>query len=236
MLLSLFLLLLAQDVAQPVNNIAPDLPAAIQLAQEGRSAEALAALQKIAAANPNDHLARLWIANVHERMGHPELAAAVYHSIVLEDARDVDAWIGLGTALLQEDQVADGLDALRRAEQLAPQNPNVLAALGGGYHLAGQSVQSVGYYEKLATMSPTEANMFALENARREYRHRIESQTYDEQFNGTTPSTRGEDLAVNYRLSEIFRVIGRAQFQRKFARNENREGGGIEWRWTPWGI
>src|SRR5947208_13570863 len=107
MLLSLFLLLLAQGAAQPApNNIAADLPAAIQLAQEGRSAEALAALQKIAAANPNDHLARLWIANVHERMGHPELAAAVYHSIVLEDPRDVDAWIGLGTALLQEDQVA----------------------------------------------------------------------------------------------------------------------------------
>ncbi len=235
MLLSVFLLLLAQDVAQPVNNVAPDLPAAIQLAQEGRNAEALVALQKIAASNPDDQLTRLWIASVHDRMGHPDLAEPIYHSIVLEDPRNVDAWIGLGTVLLQQDQIADGIDALKRAEELAPQNPNVLAALGSGYRLAGRSAQSVEYYQRLATMSPTPANMLTAESARREYRHRVESQTYDEQYNGTTPATRGEDLALNYRLSERVRVIGRAQVQTKFGRREDREGGGVEWRWTPWG-
>jgi YaiO family outer membrane protein len=235
MLLSVFLLLLAQDVAQPVNNVAPDLPAAIQLAQEGRNAEALVALQKIAASNPDDQLTRLWIASVHDRMGHPDLAEPIYHSIVLEDPRNVDAWIGLGTVLLQQDQIADGIDALKRAEQLAPQNPNVLAALGSGYQLAGRSAQSVEYYQRLATMSPTPANMLTAESARRESRHRVESQTYGEQYNGTTPTTRGEDLALNYRLSESVRVIGRAQVQTKFGRREDREGGGVEWRWTPWG-
>ena len=235
MLLSVFLLLLAQDVAQPVNNVAPDLPAAIQLAQEGRNAEALVALQKIAASNPDDRLTRLWIASVHDRMGHPDLAEPIFHSIVLEDPRNVDAWIGLGTVLLQQDQIADGIDALKRAEELAPQNPNVLAALGSGYQLAGRSAQSVEYYQSLATTSPTPANMLTAETARREYRHRVESQTYDEQYNGTTPATRGEDLALNYRLSERVRVIGRAQVQTKFGRREDREGGGVEWRWTPWG-
>ena len=235
MLLSVFLLLLAQDVAQPVNNAAPDLPAAIQLAQEGRNGEALVALQKIAASNPDDQLTRLWIANVHDRMGHPDLAEPIYHSIVLEDPRNVDAWIGLGTVLLQQDQIADGIDALKRAEELAPQNPNVLAALGSGYQLAGRSAQSVEYYQRLATTSPTPANMLTAETARREYRHRVESQTYDEQYNGTTPATRGEDLSLNYRLSERVRVIGRAQVQTKFGRREDREGGGVEWRWTPWG-
>jgi len=235
MLLSVFLLLLAQDVAQPVNNAAPDLPAAIQLAQEGRNAEALVALQKIAASNPDDQLTRLWIADVHDRMGHPDLAEPIYHSIVLEDPRNVDAWIGLGTVLLQQDEIADGIDALKRAEELAPQNPKVLAALGSGYQLAGRSAQSVEYYQRLATTSPTPANMLTAETARREYRHRVESQTYDEQYNGTTPATRGEDLALNYRLSERVRVIGRAQIQTKFGRREDREGGGVEWRWTPWG-
>jgi YaiO family outer membrane protein len=235
MLLSVFLLLLAQNVTEPVSNVTPDLPAAIQMAQEGRNAEALAALQKIAASNPDDQLTRLWIANVHDRMGHPDLAEPIYHSIVLEDPRNVDAWIGLGTVLLQQDQIADGIDALKRAEELAPQNPNVLAALGSGYQLAGRSAQSMEYFQRLATMSPTPANMLTAETARREYRHRVESQTYDEQYNGTTPATRGEDLALNYRLSERVRVIGRAQVQTKFGRREDREGGGVEWRWTPWG-
>ena len=30
-------------------------------------------------------------------------------------------------------------------------------------------------------------------------------------------------------------MIGRAQVQTKFGRREDREGGGVEWRWTPWG-
>ena len=147
------------------------------------------ALQKIAASNPDDQLTRLWIASVHDRMGHPDLAEPIYHSIVLEDPRNVDAWIGLGAVLLQQDQIADGIDALKRAEELAPQNPKVLAALGSGYQLAGRSAQSMEYYQRLATTSPTPANMLTAETARREYRHRVESQTYDEQYNGTTPAT-----------------------------------------------
>jgi len=235
MLLCLFLLL-AQTAVQPgVNNVAPDLPAAIQLAQEGRNAEALVALQKIAAANPDDHLARLWIANVQARLGNPDLAEAVYHSIAIEDPRNVDAWIGLGTVLLRQDRVEEGLEALRRAEQLSPQNPNVWAALASGYQLAGEQTQSISYYERLAGASRTPANVLNLENARSQRAHRIQSQTFVEDYNGNTPSTRGEDLALNYRLSEKMRLIGRGQFQRKFARNENRFGGGVQWQWTPWG-
>src|SRR5207244_5433761 len=143
MLLSLFLLLAAQNVPQPAPTASPDLPAAIRLVQEGRNAEALAALQKVAAADPGDRTARLWIASVHARMGHPDLAEPVYHSIVLEDPRNVDAWVGLGTVLLQQDRVVEGLDALKRAEQLSPENPEVIAALARGYQLAGEHVQSI---------------------------------------------------------------------------------------------
>jgi YaiO family outer membrane protein len=234
MLLSLLLLLLAQNVPQPVSASA-DLSAAIQLSQQGRNAEALVALQKIAAADPDDHLVRLWIANVHARMGHPELAENVYRSIATEDPQNVDAWVGLGTVLLQEDRISEGLDALNRAEQLAPENPSVWGALASGYELAGDTNRSIAYYERLVTSSPTSTNRLNLENARRQYQHRLESQTFGEDYTGSTPSTRGEDLAVNYRLSNAVRVSGRWQVERKFSRNENRGGGGVEWRWTPWG-
>lgn len=235
MLLALFLVLLAQDVAPASSTVAVDLTAAIQLAQEGRNEEALAALQKIAAADPDDHLTRLWIASVHARMGHPDLAETVYRSITLEDSGNVDAWVGLGTVLLEQDRISEGVDALRRAEQLAPQNPSVWAALASAYRLAGESTQSMVYYERLATTSPTPANRLNLENARREYRHRLETQSFGEDYNGNTPAARGGDLAVNFRLAEAVRVIGRWQVQRKFNRTENRGGGGFEWRWTPWG-
>jgi Tfp pilus assembly protein PilF len=235
MLLSL-LLVLAQGAAQPVPNASStDMNAAVQLIQQGRNDEALAALQKIAASDPNDHLARLWIASVHARMGHPELAETVYRSIALEDPTNVDAWVGLGTVLLQEDRVSEGLDALRRAEQLAPQNEAVWTALASAYRLAGEDGQSMAYYERLNTTSPTAPNRLNLENARREYRHRFQSQSFGEHYNGSTPETAGEDLAINLRVSDPLRVIGRWQIQRKFSRTENRGGGGLKWRWTPWG-
>ena len=236
MLLSLLLLLLAQDAASAPNAAASsDLSAAIDLAQSGQNAEALAAMQKIAAANPEDHLTRLWIANVHMRMRHPELAEPVYRSITVEDPANVDAWVGLGTALLHEDRIVEGLDVLRRAETIGPENPNVIGALATAYQLAGDHRQSISYRQRLVTMSPTRANVMLLEDARRMYGHRIETQADDEDFTGPTQSTRASDIAINYRLSEMVRLIGRGQLQTKFGRREDREGGGIEWRWTPWG-
>jgi Tfp pilus assembly protein PilF len=236
MLLSLFWLLLAQDVAPAPSTAAPaDLSAAIELTQSGQNADALAAMQKIAAANPEDHLTRLWIANTHMRMGHPELAEPVYRSIALEDPANVDAWVGLGTALLHQDRIVEGLDVLRHAQEIAPENPNVVGALASAYQLAGDDGRSIAYRQLLVRMSPTKANVMLLEDARRAYGHRIEAQAYDEDFTSPTPSTRVSDIAINYRLSEVVRLIGRGQLQTMSGQREDLEGGGLAWRWTPWG-
>src|SRR6185369_12487162 len=236
MLLSFFLLLLAQDVAPAQTTAAAsDLSAAIELAEAGRNAEALAAMQKIVAANPEDHLARLWIANVHMRMGHPELAEPVYRSIGVEDADNVDAWVGLGSALLHQDRIVEALDALTRAEQTAPENAKVVGALASAYQLAGDDRRSIEYRQRVVTMSPTRTNLMLLEDARREYGHRVEAHAYDEDFSSPTPSTRVSDIAINFRLSDVVRLIGRAELQTMSGHRENLDGGGVAWRWTPWG-
>jgi YaiO family outer membrane protein len=235
MLLSLFLLMLAQAATlEPTpTSAAADLPAAIQLSQQGQDAEALAALQKIAAANPNDRVARLQIADLYVRLGHPDLAEPVYRSIVLEDPRNVEALVGVGVALLAQDQVSASIDVLEHTEPLAPEDAALLTALGDANRRAGRTERSIGYFERATAISPTPEHRFALEQARREYGHRVESQTYDEQFSGNTPDTRGTDLGVNVRLSETLRVVGRGQVQTKFGRRENRAGGGGQWRWSP---
>ena len=236
MLLSLFVLLLAQDVAPTQNAAASaDLSAAIELAQSGRNAEALVAMQKIAAANPEDRLTRLWIANVYMRMGQPELAEPIYRSIALEDPRNLDAWIGLGMALLHENRVVESLAALTRAEEISSENPNVAGALASAYQLAGDDRRSIEYRQRLVTMSPTRTNVMLLEDARRAYGHRIEAQAYDEDFSSPTPSTRVSDLAINFRLSDEVRLIGRGELQTMSGQRENLDGGGVAWRWTPWG-
>ena len=243
MLFSLLLVILAQG-AQPapapapataaaVPGLAPGLAEAMQLAQQGRNDEALKALQKIVSKDPNDHVTRLWIAKVHDQMGRPDLAEAVYRSIVLEDPNNIDALLGAGLVAMEQDQIDDAINLLTRAEALAPQNPNVLSALGRAYELAGRDERSLGYYQRNLTALPTERNLIALESAKKQTQNRIESQTYDEQYNGATAATRGEDIAANFRLNDTLRLFGRAQIQSKFSSRENRYGGGAEWHWNP---
>src|SRR4029453_15726563 len=142
-----------------------------------------------------------------------ELAEPIYRSIAIEDPDNVDAWVGLGTALLHQARIVKGLDVLRGAEEIAPEKPAVGGALASAYQLAGDDRRSISYRQRLVTMSPTRANVMLLEDARRAHGHRFETQAYDEDFSGPTQSTRASDIAINYRLSEVGRVIGRAQLQ-----------------------
>ena len=64
----------------------PTHAAAAALAEGGDLEGSLRAFQQIASANPDDHEARLAIAFLQERMGHPDRAEPVYRSVLLENA------------------------------------------------------------------------------------------------------------------------------------------------------
>ena len=83
---AVFALLLLDAPQQPVPP--PTFDQAIQMAGDGRDAEALAAFQQIAAANPDDLKARLWIAQLQERRGDHE--DDEQHENHVDQGRDVD--------------------------------------------------------------------------------------------------------------------------------------------------
>lgn len=228
--LLLTVLLLYSSAGTALAQTAAD---AAQLADEGRDGEALAAFRQRAAQNPNDLEARLWIARLHERMGHPDQAESVYRSVLLEDPDNLEAALGVAATLLARDELDETIDLLEAIEERAPQNATLLSLLGRAHRRAGREAQAIGFFERVVAIAPTDEHRFRLEDARLSYRHRIETRGFGEQFSGTTPDTRGGDLAVNYRLSERLRVIGRGQAQRKFSVSEQRGGGGVEWRWRP---
>jgi tetratricopeptide (TPR) repeat protein len=228
MLVSLLLvLLLGQAPAPPV----PSAAEAIQLADAGMNREALLAFQARAAVNPNDHEARLWIAVLHERMGNDSLAEAVFRSVLLEDPGSVPALTGVGRTLLARDEPAEALEVLERAEELAPQNDAVLEAIGRAHQRAGRDRDALIYLERAYAVAPTQAHLFRLEDARRSFQHRFESQGFNEHFNGATPASSGGDVMVNYRLRDRLRVSGIGQVVRKFRASDARGGGGVEWAW-----
>ena len=107
-----------------------------RLARSGGYEAALKQFQALAAANPDDIDARVWIARLHALMGRPEHAEAVYGSILAVQPQHVDALIGLGNALVTLGQLDDAADALNRAEALAADRPALLTAQGR-LHQAG---------------------------------------------------------------------------------------------------
>jgi len=232
MLFSLLLVtLLAEGPQAPPAASVPTFAEASQLAAEGRNADALAAFQRLAAINPGDHEARIWIARMHERLGRPAVAEAVYRSVLLEDPSNVDAMVGVGTTLIARHVADEAIDVLERAETLAPDNEAVLAALGRAHREAGDTVGAIGYFKRVVAMSPTEQHRLSLEDAQLSYLHRVEAHGLSEDFNTSTSNTSSGGVVVNYRLNDTFRVFGRGDAQRKFGVSDQRGGGGVEWRW-----
>ena len=234
-----FSLLLAASLAlhpaaqEPAASPSPGFPEAVEAANEGRDAEALAAFERLTSVNPNDHEARLWIARLHARMGHQDLAEPVYRSVLLEDPGNVDAMLGVAVALLARDEPAQAIEVLDVAEGLAANNDDVLGALGRAHRLAGHAALAVTYLERAVSIAPTRQHRLSLESARLAHLHRVETRWSNEQFSGATPDSRIGDLNLNIRLTDRWRVLARGQVQRKFAASEERGGGGVEWLWKP---
>jgi YaiO family outer membrane protein len=206
---------------------------AAALARDGHYDAALAAFRRIAAASPRDHEARVWIGRLHLLMGNADLAAPVYRSVLLEDASNFDATLGLGTTLVALGQMEDGIELLERAETMQPQHAELLDSLGRAYRLTGRTSRALLYAERALTLSTTDANRLALERTRLIHAHRVELASFGERYNTAAADTGNVDLRVNVRLREDLRLVGRAQHQNKFGFREQRGGGGIEWQWRP---
>ena len=229
-------LLMMALLGSPQASPAPPPPAhagAVALANEGRLDAALDAFRRIASANPGDHEARLWIARLHDRMGHPDLAEPVYRSVLLEDPSNVDAMLGVGTTLLALGETEDAVAMLERAERAQPQHADVLDALGRAHTQAGRPSRALLYAERAQGLAPTDAHRRALEQARSNQGHRVALSSFGEDYNTATSNTGNVDLRANVRLQEDLRLIVRGQHQRKFGYSEQRGGGGLEWRWHP---
>ena len=110
-----FSLLLAASLALPPSTQEPPTPSspgfqeAVQAATEGLDAEALAAFERLVSVNPDDHEARMWIARLHARMGHQDLAEPVYRSVLLEDPDNIHAMLGVAAALLAREASAEAI-------------------------------------------------------------------------------------------------------------------------------
>ena len=241
-MLTWVLLTLALTTAPP--SPAPQPPApqpadaraqAEQLARSGSYRAALERFQALAAANPDDVEARIWIARLHAWMGDDERAVGVYESILATQPQHLDANIGLGDAFVRMGRLREAADVLGRAESQAPQNPALLVALGRLNHASGHLDRAVDYFQRALAIDSTSPGVRAeLEALQRERAHRIEVGYLLEHFNqDATPDPQAGFGGVNLRVNDALRVSGTVQYERKFSESEARGGAGIEWHLTP---
>src|SRR5690348_10657812 len=134
--------MLALEPAAPQGDFAT-FTQAVEAANDGRDAEALAAFQRLANVNPDDLDARLWIARLHVRMGHQNLAEPVYRSVLLEDPNDLESMLGIANALLARGEFEEAEKFLDAAEQLEPENDAVLYTVGRSHMYSGRTFQAV---------------------------------------------------------------------------------------------
>ena len=225
--------LLAGPAGDAQASQVPTHAEAAELARQGDEQAAMDAYRRLAAANPLDHQARLGIARLHLAMGHPELAEPVFRSVLLEDPKNTEAMLGVGSSLSSLGRLDEALIELDRAARAAPGNADALAALGVTHLRASNTTLAVSYLEQAVATAPTPENMRALEDARRAHGHSVQLGGLFEGFDNGSDDTWGGDLTVNVRLKDRLRLIARGQLQDKFGESDARGGAGLEWRWRP---
>jgi YaiO family outer membrane protein len=204
-----------------------------RLARSGGYEAALKQFQALAAANPDDIDARVWIARLHALMGRPEHAEAVYRSILAVQPQHVDALIGLGNALVTLAQLDDAADALNRAEALAADRPALLTAQGRLHQAGNHTTLALAYFMRALALDPTNTEARAAADALRAARaHRVELDYTFQHLNADMDDAHVGSFEVNARVSDPVRIFGRGQVQRAFGFNEQRAGGGLEWSIT----
>jgi YaiO family outer membrane protein len=204
-----------------------------RLARSGGYEAALKQFQALAAANPDDIDARVWIARLHALMGRPEHAEAVYRSILAVQPQHVDALIGLGNALVTLGQLDDAADALNRAEALAADRPALLTAQGRLHQAGNHTTLALAYFMRALALDPANAEARAAADALRAARaHRVELDYTFQHLNADMDDANVGSFEVNARVSDPVRIFGRGQVQRAFGFDEQRAGGGLEWSIT----
>ena len=206
-----------------------------QLARSGSYRAALERFQALAAANPDDIEARLWIARLHSVMGHDTRAIDVYESIVATNPNNIDALVGAGDAYIRLGHRRQAGDLLTRAETAAPDNAPVLAAQGRLHAASGHTTLAMAYYQRALTIDANAPGAAAgLAELQRLRAHRVELGYFLEHFNvEDTPDPQAGSGSVNFAVSDRLRLSGTVQHARKFSQSETRGGAGVEWQVAP---
>ena len=166
-------------------SIAPVKTARMSLARayaaKQRWPEAIAELNVVSAADPNDSSVHGVLANI--LAGQQKFADAVphYEAYIKANPRDANAWTGLGIALISLGRTADAVPAFRQAVTVDPKSPPFRLNLARILLNTGDAAQAASEAEQAIAIAPNEpagyevlGRVLALQGKRDEARRSLE--------------------------------------------------------------
>ncbi len=133
----------------------------------GAYAQAIADLQVVLKARPEDASVYYWLGIAYQELGRVEPATRHLSRTVELEPGMVKARLQLGRLLLQQDRFAEAAEQYERAAALRPLNADGHYGLGQAYEGQGRTAEARGHYEAALRLDPNHAAANRLAETRR---------------------------------------------------------------------
>jgi Flp pilus assembly protein TadD len=123
-------------------------------AEQGRTKDALAVLERAAALAPDDPATLFNLGFVLQRAGeHAQAIARMSRAVELQPSLD-RAWYGLGISLIHTGRFREAIERLTEAARLQPLNPFARYQLAAAWFKLGEQEKVRAEYRKLKAFDP----------------------------------------------------------------------------------
>jgi Flp pilus assembly protein TadD len=130
--------------------------AAVSMLNTGKVNEAVAALEKLVAANPTNASMHYNLGVAYERRDEYEKARQQYEEAIKVKPEFGDAFLAIGNTFMAQRNFNDAITPLSKAVELLPQNYAAAYNLGASYSNGGMYAEAEGAFRKAVAINPSE--------------------------------------------------------------------------------
>lgn len=183
---------------------------------------ALEIFRRLAADDPGDFEARVWVARLISWKGRHAEAEEFYRDVLRDDPGNLEAELGLVDVLSWQGRYGEAQERLNGLEQEHPGNLEVLLRRGKIFRWEHRRQEALQAYERVLALDPENREAReAVDALRSESRYRLEAGYFLEAFDFAR-NTNGNFVELVYSNLDRLTLLGRFQYQNKFREDNTR--------------
>lgn len=184
--------------------------------------QALEIFRRLAAENPRDYEARVWVARLESWLDRYTVAEELYREVLREDPGNLEAELGLVDVLSWQGRYGEAQERLHGLWVEHPHNIEVLLRLAKLARWQRRRREALQYYGRVLAVDPTNTEaQTAVEALRAETNYQLEFGYFLEEFDFAR-NTNGNFVELLYHDNDRTWLLGRFQYQNKFRENNTR--------------